>query len=52
MKLKNLSFLNRVNKLQKQYGLKDSDTAGDYHQHYWLEYILEQNQTITPNHRQ
>ena len=33
-------FLNRVNKLQSQYGLKDSDTAGDYHQHYWLEYIL------------
>ena len=33
-------FLNRVNKLQKQYGLADSDTAGDYHQHYWLEYIL------------
>jgi len=33
-------FLNRVNKLQSQYGLADSDTAGDYHQHYWLEYIL------------
>jgi len=33
-------FLNRVNKLQKQYGLSDSDTAGDYHQQYWLEYIL------------
>ena len=33
-------FLNRVNKLQKQYGLADSDTAGDYHQHYWLEFIL------------
>ena len=33
-------FLNRVNKLQKQYGLADSDTAGDYHQHYWLEYVL------------
>ena len=29
-----------MNKLQKQYGLADSDTAGDYHQHYWLEYIL------------
>ena len=33
-------FINRVNKLQKQYGLADSDTAGDYHQHYWLEYVL------------
>ena len=33
-------FLNRVNKLQSQYGLADSDTAGDYHQHYWLEFIL------------
>ena len=29
-----------MNKLQSQYGLADSDTAGDYHQHYWLEYIL------------
>jgi len=37
---KKSSFLSRVDKLQKQYGLKDSDTAGDYHQHYWLEYIL------------
>ena len=37
---KKSTFLNRVNKLQKQYGLADSDTAGDYHQHYWLEYIL------------
>ena len=37
---KKSSFLNRVNKLQSQYGLADSDTAGDYHQHYWLEYVL------------
>jgi len=37
---KKSTFLNRVNKLQKQYGLADSDTAGDYHQHYWLEFIL------------
>jgi len=37
---KKSSFLKRVDKLQKQYGLKDSDTAGDYHQHYWLEYVL------------
>lgn len=37
---KKSTFLNRVNKLQKQYGLADTDTAGDYHQHYWLEFIL------------
>ena len=45
---KKSSFLNRVNKLQSQYGLADSDTAGDYHQHYWLEYVLsEVRQQIT-----
>ena len=37
---KKSSFLKRVDKLQKQYGLKDSDTAGDYHQHYWLQHVL------------
>jgi len=37
---KKSTFLNRVNKLQKQYGLADTDTAGDYHQHFWLEFIL------------
>lgn len=37
---KKSTFISRVDKLQKQYGLADSDTAGDYHQHYWLEFVL------------
>jgi hypothetical protein len=32
-------FLGKLNKLRNQYGLKDSDTLGMYHQSYWEEYI-------------
>ena len=32
-------YYKRVNKLQSQYGLKDTDTLGKYHQLYWENYI-------------
>ena len=32
-------FLGKLNKLQKEFGLKDNDTLADYHQAYWMEYI-------------
>ena len=32
-------FLGKLNRLQKQFNLKDSDTLADYHQAYWMEYI-------------
>ena len=32
-------YYKRVNKLQSQYGLKDTDTLGVYHQSFWQEYI-------------
>jgi len=37
---KKSTFLNKLNKLQSQYGLKDSDKLGMYHQSYWQEYIF------------
>jgi len=37
---KKSTFLSRVNTLQRDYVLSDTDTVGDYHQHYWLEYVL------------
>ena len=36
---KKAGFLNKLNKLQSQYGLKDTDTLGMYHQSFWQEYI-------------
>jgi hypothetical protein len=32
-------YIQRVNKLQSQYGLKDNDRLGMYHQSYWEDYI-------------
>ena len=32
-------YYKRVNKLQSQFGLKDTDTLGKYHQSYWENYI-------------
>ena len=32
-------FIGKLNKLRNQYGLKDEDTLGLYHQSYWEEYI-------------
>ena len=37
---KKSSFLGRLNKLQSQYGLKDTDNLGMYHQSFWQEYIF------------
>ena len=33
-------FLGKLNKLKKEYDLKDTDTLSDYHQAYWYEYIF------------
>jgi len=48
---KKAGFLNKLNKLQSQYGLKDTDTLGMYHQSFWQEYIFnaakEFNTSIT-----
>src|SRR5210317_806123 len=37
---KKAGFLSKLNKLQSQYGLKDTDTLGMYHQSFWQEYIF------------
>ena len=50
-KVKNFSqrqsyFLGKLNTLQNNYGLRSTDTLADYHQKYWMEYILNgANQT-------
>jgi len=36
---KKKTFLGRLNKLQKEFGLKNNDTLSMYHQSYWEEYI-------------
>ena len=33
-------FFSKLNKLQKQYGLKDNDSLSVYHQSYWEEFIF------------
>ena len=33
-------YLGRLNKLQRQYGLSDKDTLGEYHEAYWREYVF------------
>jgi hypothetical protein len=37
-------FIGELNKLRNQYGLKDNDTLGLYHQSYWEEYIYNASQ--------
>jgi predicted kinase len=50
-KVKNFSqrqsyFLGKLNALQNNYALRGTDTLADYHQAYWMEYILNgANQT-------
>jgi len=34
------TFLGKLNKLQSQYGLKDTDRLGQYHESFWKEYIF------------
>ena len=43
-------FLGKLNKLQKEYNLKENNTLADYHQAYWMEYIYNgAKQTDYPN---
>jgi len=37
---KKAGFINRLNKLKKQYDLKDNDTLSKYHQSFWEEFIF------------
>jgi len=37
---KKSTFLGKLNKLQSQYGLKDGDRLGQYHESFWREYIF------------
>ena len=37
---KKAGFLSRLNKLQSQFGLSDTDTLGMYHQSFWQEYVF------------
>ena len=37
---KKRTYLGRLNKLQKQYALNDSDTLSKYHQSFWEEFIF------------
>ena len=37
---KKRGYLNRLNKLQKQFNLKDNDTLAKYHQSFWEEFIF------------
>ena len=41
-------FLGRLNKLKSQFGLKDNDTLGLYHQMWWEQFILKQLKKISP----
>ena len=42
-------YYKRVNKLQSQFGLKDTDTLGLYHQSYWEEYIYNAGKQVGYN---
>ena len=46
---KKSAFLGRLNKLQSQYGLKDSDRLGQYHESYWREYIYNAGKQFKVN---
>jgi len=46
---KKKTYLNRLNKLQKEYALNDSDTLSKYHQSFWEEFIF--NASIQYNYK-
>jgi hypothetical protein len=46
---KKSTFLGKLNKLQSQYGLKDSDRLGQYHESYWKEYIYNAGKQFKAN---
>ena len=49
---KKAGFISRLNKLQKEYALKDNDTLSKYHQSFWEEFIFnssKQHKAKIPN---
>ena len=40
-------FLGRLNKLRTEYGLKDNDTLGLYHQKWWEAFILNKKKDVS-----
>ena len=42
-------FLGKLNKLQGQYGLKDSDRLGQYHEAFWKEYVFNAGKQFNVN---
>ncbi len=40
-------FLGRLNKLKAEYGLKDNDTLGLYHQKWWESFILKKKKDVS-----
>jgi len=46
---KKSSFLGRLNKLQGQYGLKNSDRLGQYHEAFWKEYVFNAGKQFNVN---
>ena len=42
-------FLNKLNKLQSQYALKDSDRLGQYHEAFWKEYVFNAGKQFKVN---
>ena len=40
-------YFKKLDKLKKQYGLKDTDTLGMYHQSYWMEFINNASKQYT-----
>ena len=42
-------YLGQLKKLQSQYGLKDNDTLGEYHEAYWREYIYNASKQFKVN---
>jgi len=46
---KKSSFLSRLNKLQSQYALKNSDRLGQYHEAFWKEYVFNAGKQFNVN---
>ena len=42
-------FIGKLNKLQSQYGLKNSDTLGMYHEAFWKEYVFNAGKQFKVN---
>ena len=42
-------FLGRLNKLQSQFGMKDSDELALYHQYWWASFFKSKNKKVTFN---